>query len=63
MGVRIDGELLTRDGGTLMVLAVSVCPSLAHASVDAGLADWTGQSGILGGERGIKGVHLVPSHD
>ena len=26
VGVRIDGELLTRDSGTLTVLAVSVCP-------------------------------------
>ena len=61
--VRIDGELLTRDSGTLTVLAVSVGPSLVHASVDAGLADWTGHSGILEGERGVEGVLLVPSHD
>ena len=62
MGVSIDGELLTSDGGTLTVLAVSVGPSLVHASVDARLADWPGHAGILPGECGIEGVLLVPSH-
>jgi hypothetical protein len=34
-----------------------------HASVDARLTDWPGHAGILGGECGIEGVLLVPSHD
>jgi hypothetical protein len=63
VGVRIDSELLTRDGGTLMVSAIAVCPSLVHASVDAGLADWPEHAGILLGECGIEGVLLVPSLD
>lgn len=45
------------------MLAVSVGPSLVHASVDARLADRTGQAGVFGGVRSVDGVLPVPSHD
>jgi hypothetical protein len=45
----------------MFMIAVSAC--LMHATIDTGLADWTGLCVVFESVRGTEGILLVPSHD